>query len=79
MNPTSEHAALVENAIDGLKQKNLLDNNLADKLRPVNPRTPKLYLLPKIHKPNNPGRPVVSSVGYHTEKFLLFSITIFKQ
>ena len=32
------------------------------------PKNPKLYLLPKVHKPNNPGRPVVSSVGCHTEK-----------
>ena len=25
-------------------------------------------MLPKVHKPNNPGRPVVSSVNSHTEK-----------
>ena len=25
-------------------------------------------MLPKIHKPNNPGRPVISSVNSHTEK-----------
>ena len=25
-------------------------------------------MLPKIHKANNPGRPVVSSVKSHTEK-----------
>lgn len=67
-NPTSENAALVENALDELKHKGLLEKKLADKLKPVNPRTPKLYLLPKIHKANNPGRPVVSSIGCHTER-----------
>ena len=25
-------------------------------------------MLPKVHKPNNPGRPVVSSINSHTEK-----------
>ena len=71
-NPTSEYSALVENALDDLKHKGLLEEKLADKLKPVNPRTPKLYLLPKIHKKNNPGRPVVSSVGCHTEKISKF-------
>ena len=33
-----------------------------------NSRTPIFYMLPKIHKPNNPGRPVISSVNGHTEK-----------
>ena len=34
-------------------------------LRPANSRTPIFYMLPKIHKPNNP---VISSVNSHTEK-----------
>ena len=32
-----------------------------------NPRTPKFYLLPKIHKPGNPGRPIVSACNCPTE------------
>ena len=71
-NPTSVNAALVENALDDLKHKNLLEGKLAEKLKPVNPRTPQMYLLPKIHKANNPGRPVVSSVSCHTEKISKF-------
>ena len=71
-NPTSEHEALVSNAIDSLKQRELLDAKTAEKLKPTNSNTPKLYLLPKIHKKNNPGRPVVSSVGCHTEKISSF-------
>ena len=34
-------------------------------------KTP-MYMLPKIHKPNNPGRPVVSSVNSHTEEQSLY-------
>ena len=30
--------------------------------------TSKFHLLPKIHKPNDPGRPVISSVNCHTSK-----------
>ena len=67
-NPTDEHAALVSNAIDGLKQQELLDERTAKRLKPVNPNTPKLYFLPKVHKANVPGRPVVSSIGCHTKK-----------
>ena len=37
-------------------------------LRPANSRTPIFYVLPKIHKYNNPGRNVISSVNSHTEK-----------
>ena len=71
-NPTSEHEALISNAIDNLKQRELLDEKTAEKLKPTNSNTPKLYLLPKIHKKNNPGQPVVSSVGCHTEKISSF-------
>ena len=67
-NPTTEHAALVENAIDNLKLDGKLDEKMANQLKPKNPRTPRMYLLPKIHKPGNPGRPVVSSIGCHTER-----------
>ena len=31
-----------------------------------------MYLLPKVHKPGNPGRPVVSSIGCHTENISKF-------
>ena len=66
-NPTSENAALVENAIDSLRLDGSIDERTAEQLKPKNPRTPRLYFLPKIHKPGNPGRPIVSSIGCHTE------------
>nr|XP_048706612.1 uncharacterized protein LOC125636878 [Caretta caretta] len=30
---------------------------------PLEPRPGKFYLLPKIHKPGNPGRPIISGIG----------------
>ena len=33
-----------------------------------NPRTSKFYTLPNIHKKNNPGRPIVNSIGSITER-----------
>ena len=37
-------------------------------LKPAKSRTPVFNILPKIHKVNNPGRPVVFSVNSHTKK-----------
>ena len=44
------------------------DMDTGQLLRPANSRTPIFYTLLKIHKPNNPGRPVISSVNSHREK-----------
>ena len=35
-------------------------------------KTPEFHLLPKIHKANNPGRPVISSINCHTSRVLEF-------
>ena len=36
------------------------------------PRTSKFYLLPKIHKPDNPGRPTVSTCSCPTELLAVY-------
>ena len=41
-------------------------------LKTDNPKTPKFYTLAKIHKENNPGRPVNSSIDCHTAKIYKF-------
>ena len=35
-------------------------------------KTPEFHLLPKIHKANSPGRPVISSVNGHTSRISEF-------
>ena len=51
----------------------LIDNgdlreDIGKLLKATDSRTPIFDMLPKVHKPNNPGRPVVSSVNSRTEK-----------
>ena len=65
---TSEHEQLINQCIDTYKNNGELEEKIAKLLKPVKSRTPIFYMLPKIHKVNNPGRPVVSSVNSHTEK-----------
>ena len=52
--------------------KGLINKKTKDFLIPRHPRTAKFYLLPKIHKPGNPGRPIVASNGAPTEKISSF-------
>ena len=37
-----------------------------------NPRAGRFYILPKIHKQGNPGRPIISSNGHPTERISQF-------
>ena len=42
-------------------------------LTPSNPRTARFYHLPKLHKPGNPGRPIVSSCRAPTKRISEFA------
>ena len=55
-----------------LKEKKLLPLEHINFLSPKNCRTPLFYLLPKIHKANNPGQPIVSACDRPTEKISMF-------
>ena len=52
---------------------------LASAYKPIQttPRTPVMYFLPKIHKPNNPGRPIISSCSCPTELISSFLDVMF--
>ena len=63
---------MVNDTIDRFKKENLLSKKLADGLKSVNPKTPKFYISPKIHKENNPGRPVINSINCHTSEISRF-------
>ena len=64
--PTTTNTKLVNDTIQRLKKKKLLIEKIADGLKVSNPKTSKFYMQPKVPKKDNPGRPVVSSVKYHT-------------
>ena len=64
--PTTTNAKLVNDTIQRFKQEKLLKETIADGLKVSNRETPKFYIQPKIHKKDNPGLPVVSSINCHT-------------
>ena len=52
--------------------KGLIDKKNRQNLLQNNPKAGRLYILPKIHKANNPGRPIVSSNSHPTERISQF-------
>ena len=65
---TLQHEQSINQSISDLINNGDLYMDTGQLLRPENSRTPIFHMLPKIHKPNNLGRPVISSVNSHTEK-----------
>ena len=61
------------NKLAYLNSSYYIDDDLSNFLKPCNPsRTPIFYMLPKIHKPNNPGRPFISGYDSPTAKLFVF-------
>ncbi len=70
-NPTNKFNKTIITSI----QVEIDNNNLpinATKLYSSHPRTPIFYMLPKIHKPNIPGRPIVSAVSCPSSQIATF-------
>ena len=66
--PTLQHNRMVNQTIERFKNEKLLPQKVVDRLKVTNPKTPKFYISPKIHKPNNPGRrPVINLIELHTK------------
>ena len=70
--PTLQHNRMVNQPIEWFKNEKLLPQKIADGLKITNPKTPKFYISPKIHKPNNPGKPVINSTECHTSEISRF-------
>ena len=65
--PTEEHKLLVKRTIlDLITEKKMADSAIHS-LIPLSPVAGRFYLLPKIHKKDNPGRPIISGIGTVTE------------
>ena len=67
--PTATNMKLVNDTIERFKKQKLINVKVAEGLKRNEPKTPKFYLRPKIHKESNPGHPVVSSVNCHNANF----------
>ncbi|XP_064472509.1 uncharacterized protein LOC135386983 [Ornithodoros turicata] len=70
--PTEQITADVIRSLKALKARKMIDTTLYDYLLPKNPIAGRFYMLPKIHKPGNPGRPIVSCNGTATENISSF-------
>ena len=70
--PKLQHDRMVNQTIQRFKNEKLLPEKIADGLKITNPKTQKFYISPKIHKHNNPGRPVINSIECHTSEILRF-------
>ena len=70
--PTVTHNKLINGAIDWFKKEQLIPKETPKTLKIKDPEAPKCHMLPKIHKINNSGRPVVSSIGCHSTNISKF-------
>jgi hypothetical protein len=68
--PTEEFSTKITQELKIMKENSHIDT--FDYLKPDKPKVGRIYLLPKIHKVNNPGRPIVSANGHPTEKISEF-------
>jgi hypothetical protein len=71
-NPTEQYNKEINTIINQACQNNVINTKTKTHLITKFPRTPNFYLLPKIHKQNNPGRPIVNSIQSPTEKISAF-------
>lgn len=65
--PTKEHQTIVNNVLDQLVGAREIDRKLARALTSAHPVVGRFYMLPKLHKIGNLGRPIISGIGTITE------------
>ena len=70
--PTAEHTEKVKSLLKEMIDGEEIDEDTFNYLQPENPKPGRFYLLPKIHKTGNPGRPIISANGHPTEKLSEF-------
>ena len=62
----------IRDTVTNLRARNLLDQEIAEKLYNPRARIPPFYTIPKIHKENNPGRPIIAGIQSPTENLSYF-------
>ena len=70
--PTVKNATEIKGVVNSLFTRGLTDRPSKEFLTPNHPKKERFYLLPKIHKPGCPGRPIVSSSSAPTENISRF-------
>ena len=72
--PTLNTIRRINTILQEMFDKKHIDNDTFDYLRPLEneAKAGRFYMLPKIHKTGNPGRPIVSANSHPTEKISEF-------
>ena len=70
--PTKEFSTRITQELKFMKENSHIDKKTFDYLKSDKPKAERFYLLPKSHKVNNPGRPIVSATEHPTEKISEF-------
>lgn len=65
--PTTEHKKIIVTTLENLTREGAINSKLKKALITVHSAPGRFYMLPKIHKENNPGRPIISGTGTLTE------------
>ena len=66
--PTQEYNNQIYQVLQQAVNLNIIDDKTMKTLYNKSPGTPNFYTSPKIHKPNNSGRPIVDGIGSITVK-----------
>ncbi|CAN7951906.1 unnamed protein product [Ixodes pacificus] len=70
--PTADHTEIVTNTLANLVGRGKITLKLSKSLKQLQASPGRFYMLPKIHKPGNPGRPIISGNGTLTEPLSSF-------
>ena len=70
--PTKQFSDEITNESNNMYDNGDIDEKTLEYLIPDSPKPGRFYLLPKIHKANNPGRSIVSANGHPSEKISEF-------
>ena len=72
LDPTMDVTQKNTRALEAMHARGHIDDKTMEYLTPEDLKPCRFYLLPKIHKESNPGRPIVSANGHPTEKISEF-------
>ena len=70
--PTTKHNNIIKSTLSTAVKQHDIDLEISNLLTEKNPTTARFYTVPKIHKENNPGRPIISGNGCPTEKISVY-------
>ncbi len=75
--PTKSYLRILKKILKKAVQENIIDNKISNYLLGSKFKLSKFYCLPKIHKPNCPGRPIINSIDSltsHISQYVDFHI-----